>query len=232
MSKLAKIVKTGRTTNVVEALGRTWQWPAEDTECWPVIFDWSPDLETVFSIVERSGKLFQSCVQAGGNMGVWPAILARRFTDVYTFEPDPRCFPYLVENVRNQANVYYYQAALGSRREHVSMTNLSGEETNLGAQYPERVDESQDGIPTIRIDDLGLSNCDLICLDIEGYELFALQGGFNTIEKCKPVIVVEDKGLSEKFGYAKGEIEKDLYKWFGYEVVARPHRDVVLRAPN
>jgi hypothetical protein len=41
------------------------------------------------------------------------------------------------------------------------------------------------------------------------------------------VVVVEDKGLSSRFGVDMGDAEKWLQK-FGYRVVDRPHRDVVL----
>jgi hypothetical protein len=41
------------------------------------------------------------------------------------------------------------------------------------------------------IDDLNLECCDLIHLDIEGYELHALMGARNTIEKHQPLIVLE-----------------------------------------
>jgi hypothetical protein len=46
-------------------------------------------------------------------------------------------------------------------------------------------------IPTIIIDDLNLPGCDLIQLDIEGYELNALLGAVKTIKKYKPVLCVE-----------------------------------------
>lgn len=42
-----------------------------------------------------------------------------------------------------------------------------------------------------RIDDLGLEECDLIHLDIEGYEEKALEGAIETIKKFKPTIVTE-----------------------------------------
>jgi FkbM family methyltransferase len=213
---------------VIVALGRHWHWPAEDTECWPVVFEWSPDLEIVYGIMQRIGKSFRSVVQAGGNMGVWPWLLSQRFSQVYTFEPDPRCFKHLVRNCCDRPNILYYQAALGDEHLHVSIKNLPGEETNLGAQYVEGADHTLDRIPTLMIDDFALYNVDLIYLDIEGYEYFALHGGIQTIGQCKPVIVVEDKGLSEKFGTKKGEIEDWLAKQFGYSVAARPHRDVIL----
>ena len=46
-------------------------------------------------------------------------------------------------------------------------------------------------VPTIVIDSLNLTGCDLIQLDIEGYEYKALLGAKNTIQKYKPVLCVE-----------------------------------------
>lgn len=223
----AKIVGTfpNHGQNVIEALGRRWYWPIEDTECWPVIFKWSPDLHLAMHYCKEK----RSVVQAGGNMGVWPWILSHHFNRVYTFEPDPRCFPFLVENLSGSSNVCSFQASLGLDRFHQRIHNLKGEETNLGAQYTDAA-LGDDAIPQFRIDDLNLSFCDLIYLDIEGHEMHALQGGIDTIAQCRPVIVVEDKGLSDKFGVAKGEIEKWLHLDFGYEVVARPNRDVIMVA--
>jgi hypothetical protein len=45
--------------------------------------------------------------------------------------------------------------------------------------------------PTYQIDNLNLAVCDLIHLDIEGYEYYALQGAAHTIATCRPVIVIE-----------------------------------------
>jgi FkbM family methyltransferase len=223
----ARKVGESGSDQLINALGRDWLWPREDTECWPVIFEWSPDLEQVYAIMQRTGKSFRSVVQAGGNMGVWPWLLAQRFARVYTFEPDPRCFHYLVQNTWSAGNIVYSQASLGYDRFHQRVKNLKGEETNLGAQYTENA-LGDDALPQLRIDDLNLIFCDLIYLDIEGHEMHALQGAIETIGSQRPVIVVEDKGLSDKFGVAKGEIEKWLELDFGYSVAARVHRDVIL----
>jgi hypothetical protein len=45
--------------------------------------------------------------------------------------------------------------------------------------------------PTILIDNLNLNGCDLIQLDIEGYEYKALLGAINTIKEYKPVLCIE-----------------------------------------
>jgi hypothetical protein len=71
-----------------------------------------------------------------------------------------------------------------------------------------RVVETKDKyyIPMITIDSLGLDDIDLMQLDLEGFEYDALVGARETIERCKPVIIVEstsdnvDTFLAE-FGY-------------------------------
>ena len=45
--------------------------------------------------------------------------------------------------------------------------------------------------PIIIIDNLNLPGCDLIQLDVEGYELNALLGAIETIKKYKPVLCIE-----------------------------------------
>jgi hypothetical protein len=54
--------------------------------------------------------------------------------------------------------------------------------------------EKHDGpgaIPVLSIDQLGLDNCDLIHLDIEGGEYDALMGAEQTIKQFRPLICLE-----------------------------------------
>ena len=69
-------------------------------------------------------------------------------------------------------------------------------------------------IPTMLIDDLNLPGCDLIQLDLEGYEFYALQGGIETIKKYNPVIVIETV-WSERYGITLHQVENWL-KNLGY----------------
>lgn len=190
-------------------------WPEADVGAAAAIHT-AADLDRVYPHV----KQFDVAVQAGGNCGIWPADLARKFRVVYTFEPDPVNFRCLCANAPAE-NIFKFNAALGLARGTVG---LDLRPTNVGAH---QVNGSGD-IPTMRIDDLALNACDLIYLDIEGYELPALHGARETIERCRPVIVVEDKGMSERYGIKQGEVEKMICGDFRYRVVDRPNRDVVM----
>lgn len=172
------------------------------------------------------GFLLKQCgnkvaVQAGGNVGLWPKEMAKHFETVHTFEPDALNFECLLKNCPED-NVFAYPYALGERSGKASLERLS---YNCGAHFIKNGDE----FPVVTIDSLILKNCDLIQLDVEGYELNALKGAKETIEKFHPVIMVEDKGLSNKYGSLMGDIEKWLAQ-FSYEIHSSPHRDIIFVA--
>jgi FkbM family methyltransferase len=192
-------------------------WPAQDTKCFDHLSVLWTDVKRSFPYV----KDFTACIQAGGNVGVWPRYLSRHFKTVYTFEPNCENFFYLSQNVP-ELSVVKLNAALGARGGLVQTTLSAREAANIGAYQVE------DGgiVPTFTIDQLVLPACGLIALDIEGYELFALQGGIETIKRCKPIIHLEDKGLSNKYGVEKGEAI-DFLATLGYEVVESFNRDFI-----
>lgn len=190
-------------------------WPASDRECYRAVIANVSDVDA--SIAYAKGR--QVAVQAGGNCGVWPRYMAAHFATVYTFEPDPVNFHCLTANVPE--NVVARMAALGDEPGHVG---LICDPKNVGAHYI----EGHGPIEVVTIDSLSLAACDLIALDIEGYELKALQGAADTIRRFRPVIQIEDKGLSEKYGTFRGDAERWLKAGFGYKVMARVNRDVIL----
>lgn len=131
------------------------------------------------------------CVQAGGNVGVYPIALAQAFDRLITFEPDADNFDCLVANV-TEDNVMIHYAALGAGVgtcgvHRIDIDNCGSHKTLLSG-----------AVPVLTIDGLGLDQCDLIWLDIEGAEADAILGALATIEKFSPIIVLEEKGLGPK----------------------------------
>lgn len=192
-------------------------WPDQDRKC----------LEHLQTYWKDAGKAlkyckgFNVCIQAGGNVGVWPRYLKDKFKTVYTFEPNPENFKYLNMNVPDE-NVIKLQAALGDRNGLVKTTLTDKEVNNIGAY------QLEDGgiTPTFTVDQLMLGGLDLLILDIEGYELFAVKGAINTILAYSPVIHLEDKGLSTKYGVEQGGV-LDYLSQFGYSVIESFNRDFI-----
>ena len=168
-------------------------WPKGDQVCLPAVMEEVGEIPHILELCR--GR--RSCIQAGGNGGLWPAKLAPRFQSVYTFEPNRTMFHCLVVNTREYDNIVYFNAALGCEKKRIGLSYGMWPE-NAGAT---RVSARGGRIPTIRIDDLGIDDCDLLQLDVEGYEMFALKGAVETIRASKPVIVVEMRGIGDVFGY-------------------------------
>jgi len=138
-------------------------------------------------------KQFRTAVDVGAHCGLWSMHLAKRFETVHAFEPvaDHReCFLANVTGV----NAVLHAAALGEREGMVSMNSAA---TSSGDTT---VSEGDD-VPLKMLDSYNLRDVDFIKLDCEGYELFALKGGTETIKRCKPCVIVEQKpGKAQQFG--------------------------------
>lgn len=194
-----------------------WLWPDTDTECQKVAFD----LSSLKAAVDLC-PLKRVAIQAGGNVGVWPAALAAIFDAVYTAEPDDENFACLCANV-TERNVYKFQCGFGSGALTKTM-GIQEKSGNCGAGYL----YGEGHIPLLSIDDFHLKNVDLIALDVEGMELMALFGAIDTIKQNSPIILVEEKNLGHRYG----QHELDLGDWlraFGYEVANKVHRDVIYK---
>lgn len=165
-----------------------WVWPKADGIAFDHIRLYAPLLRTVARYPKQRGV----CVQAGGNAGMYPAILAEYYDRVITFEPEDLNFHCLTENCKRFSNVEAHQAILGDSDCTVGLTlpeGWNGSEVcvNTGAFHV----DGEGSIPQVRIDDLNLDRLDFLQLDVEGYELNALRGAAKTIDKFSPVIMLE-----------------------------------------
>lgn len=191
-------------------------WQREDVQVGP-FDDWPLLKEEWFKHIEN----FNTVVQAGGWIGLYPKLLAKYFKTVYTFEPDWLNF-YCLSNNCTTNNIVKMQCALGDIHNMVSYfredPGNSGSNAIDGNLYA-----SDNYIPMITIDSLNLNNCDFIQLDVEGYEVHILEGAKGTIRKFKPLISTE----------VRGGISTEIYEFMKkikYKEVVRIRSDVIWKA--
>lgn len=185
--------------------------PASDQLGFPAIYQDSQRVGEVMAFC----RSFHLAVQAGGNVGVYPLALAQRFSQVLTWEPSPENFECLRRNTMIGGRILAFNAALGDNHFPVSLE--LPESVNCGTYRVRPPGEVS--VPVMMLDDLHLDRCDLIWLDVEGYELRALRGAERTIARHKPVIAVEVKDHCRRYGYS----EADLCGWIlaqGYTYAA------------
>jgi FkbM family methyltransferase len=190
-------------------------WPVQDTKCWENLHRWIDVPDILMQHVPNKNVM----VQAGGNCGLYTKEYAKHFKKaVYTFEPVAELFECLVRNVPDE-HVIKFQACIGNERNLVSINPHDGGDIGGGHVGSSGI------IPTLKIDDLGLDECNLIHLDVEGYEKFALAGARDTIVKCRPVICIEncEKWL-KRYDTNISEIE-DFLATLGYTYKASARGD-------
>jgi FkbM family methyltransferase len=155
--------------------------------------------------VSQFCKNKRTVIQAGGNCGIYARLYSELFETVYTFEPDPINFYCLVQNIKN-TNVIKFQSCLGSDHKLVSVAINENTMAKKGYNCGTFQVSGNGKVPVLKIDDLALDQCDLIHLDIEGFEGFALQGAMETIKKFKPTICLEINGLGKQYGWPENKI--------------------------
>lgn len=159
---------------------------------------------------------YRTAVQAGGNIGLWPSRLATRFQRVLTFEPDAASRACLQVNV--PLHVEIHREVLGD-----ALGTCAIKHRGLGSH---RVVDGQtcDVVP---LDSFNLADVDLIQLDVEGYEWHALMGAEETVRASRPMIQVELRTFSEKYGHSSSVILDLLRSWTYVEVSRQSGPDVV-----
>ena len=203
-------------TNVVERDGVFW--PSKDREGNIITPSELYEIPRILTYCKRKGTV----IQAGGNVGLWPKELSKHFSRVITFEADPLNYRCLDLNCDGNQKIEHYNKALA---ESCGKVGVKRDIKNCGAH---QIVDGKD-IEAVTIDSLNVSECDLIQLDIEGYELNALRGAEATISKFKPVICLEIKGLGEAYGIK----DEEVFSWLenrGYKHVDKIGRDYVFNA--
>jgi FkbM family methyltransferase len=186
-----------------------WVWPANDENSWPGQNEFQDLAKWVLPHVKEKNIM----IQAGGNCGFMLSNFVEHFNTIYTFEPDPINFYCLNQNVTSQ-NVIKMQCCLGNDTTPVTTQHLIRPDrpNDIGGVHISGAGFT----PSVVIDNLSLPGCDLIQLDVEGYELNALLGAENTIKKYSPVLCIEfcEKWLN-RYNTSSNKILGLLEEW-GY----------------
>lgn len=158
----------------------------------------------------------------GAHVGTWSRILAARFDRVEAFEPMPDHCDCFRRNVLAD-NVALHEVALGARAGEAKLRLTSG---NSG--HTHIAPDGQLAVEMHTLDEYAFDEVDFVKIDCEGYEHDVLMGGLETLRRCRPVLIVEQKpNNGRRYGHGDhGAL--DLLKRMGARVVAQKAGDYVL----
>lgn len=165
-------------------------------------------------------KKFDVALDVGANVGLWSRDLVQKFGKVIAFEPVGLFRDCLEKNVIGP-NFFISPLALG---DHDTTARMNITEGNTGHTHIDPGSIGSGDITVVKLDNLGIDDVDYIKMDCEGFEYRVIQGAEQTIKRCRPVIVVEQKphdmyskdygqfaaiALLESFGMTKLDQVKD-----------------------
>jgi FkbM family methyltransferase len=172
-----------------------WQFPDFETH-FPQMLKKSVDrggpAEYQLPVRKRSIELCQSrgtALDIGANVGLWGRDLVDNFAKVVAFEPVAIFRECLEKNVVGD-NFFISPLALGDHDTQATMIITEG---NTGHSHLDPATLGTGDVQVVKLDNLNMENVDYIKIDCEGYEYRVLQGAEQTVKRCRPIIVVEQK---------------------------------------
>ncbi|MCW2411743.1 MULTISPECIES: FkbM family methyltransferase [unclassified Sphingobium] len=146
------------------------------------------------------------CLDIGANVGIFSRHFAQHFEEVWAIEPVSENIACLRKNVPKNVRIIEYAAGEENRVASICRTpkNVGGaficdDEEVMPLFIPKNRDLVED-INMITIDSLDIENLGLIKIDIQGSEVIALKGAKDTLLRCKPVLLIEEKPVGGKDG--------------------------------
>lgn len=150
-------------------------------------------LERALALVPEDRR--RRAVDIGAHVGLWSMQLVKHFEFVYAFEPNPVVADLWRWNVTAK-NAALREVALGKAQTTVGLKIYDGHSGHT------QVSGGGD-IPMATLDSFGFVDVDFIKIDVEGLEASVVKGAEDTIRRCRPVMVVEQKGEDARMGLKK-----------------------------
>ena len=180
---------------------------------------WEPHFETVVNLFISPGDVVVDC---GANFGYNSVIMGNQLNNtgaLITFEPQRVIHQQLNGNLilNNIYNALTYNVGLGNKEGISNMKYVNYEDNwvNIGDTS---IGEGGEEITVYALDSIIDQPVNFMKIDVQGYELYLLQGSKNLISKHKPDLFIE----IEPHQLAKFNIsEEDLLEYirsFGYKI--------------
>jgi FkbM family methyltransferase len=150
--------------------------------------------ENVVTLLTKYVKPDTTVIDAGAFIGTHTLFMSKyvgKKGRVYAFEPQRKIYRELVHNLKlnHIKNVVPLRFALGSGSEIIEMNPAAqGNEGGTG------IGQGGDKAELRTIDSFGFRNVSLIKIDVEGFEDYVIEGAKETIQRYRPILVVEIAG--------------------------------------
>jgi len=171
-------------------------------------------LEPELFFIKNFARRNRTAIDVGAYNGLFLLYLAEIFKSVYAFEPVEELYRILSRLKLKNARVL--NVAVSSTNENLQLrVPMDGSYARYTeASLVDRGAVNDASIKTVPVscrtlDSFDIIDCDFIKIDVEGHELDVLKGGFKTIERNLPALLIEieqrwqkeNRSISETFGF-------------------------------
>lgn len=168
-------------------------------------------------LLKKHIKQNDTVLDIGANIGFYATILSDIVGEkglVHCFEPDSKNFEHLKKTTANFKNIKINNKAVGPKTEKLKIYTSKNLNVDHRTYKPEEYDKEIE-IDAVSIDDHLASNpkVDLIKMDIQGFEMQAIQGMQTILDKNKDI-----KLISEFWPYGLKKAGSSLTEYFNFLV--------------
>lgn len=147
---------------------------------------------------------FNRALDVGAHVGATSLLMSRRFSEVVAFEPIPQNYLALLRNIEGSLNIIAENCAVSNECSELTFEHVP---THTQVSRVIKAGESRafmhslliGPIPARPIDSFEYSQVSFIKIDVEGFELAVVEGARETILRCRPSILLEQRGNEGKF---------------------------------
>ena len=181
---------------------------------------WEPHFKTVIEHFISPGDTVIDC---GANFGYNAVLMGKRLNNeglLVAFEPQRIIYQQLNGNLilNNIFNSITYQTALGDGTQSTTSMKPVDYESSWVNIGDTSIGDGGEEVHIYKLDDFGFDKVNFIKIDVQGYELFSLEGAQNLITNQKPDMFIEvEPHQLIKFGVTETQLI-DYIKSFGYKI--------------
>jgi len=182
---------------------------------------WEPHIVSFLKKELTKDSVF---VDIGSNYG-WHSLIASSLCKkVYSFEPQKMMYNLQKESILKSKikNIDVYPIGLGKIDSTANLRSIDYTENNINIGDL-GIGSGGEEIKISTLDAMNLESVDIIKLDVQGYERYVLDGAENTINKNRPILIVEVEEFQlSKFNLSSIDIFEKI-KSLEYEIYLMDH---------
>ena len=194
--------------------------------------EWAPGETALFSQVIHKGDWI---ADVGANVGFHTLFFSLQTGDtgrVFGFEPEELNHRLLQLNmgVNKIKNAFIYNALVGRESRVLLSWNVRSDPFNRGdSRFTVQDDlspgENSKPLMQIALDDMRLERCDLLKIDVQGYEQEVFRGAERLLESRRPLVFFEQDG-TENFKEIMELLRNKHYRCYWYVCRAFPRFNI------